>query len=68
MMTLFPSALQWLPECFGTPINKPHTLTDEEGGTTYQNLGNMEHLTLNLLYRNLYERRGKSDNARPHPT
>jgi len=30
MMTLFPSALQLLPECFGAPINKPHTLTDQE--------------------------------------
>src|SRR5579859_7372671 len=28
MVTLFPSALQLLPECSRTPINKPHTLTN----------------------------------------
>ncbi len=28
MVALFPSVLQSLPECSGTPINKPHTLTE----------------------------------------
>jgi len=28
MVTMFPSALQLLPECFRAPIHKPHTLTD----------------------------------------
>jgi hypothetical protein len=28
MITIFPPALQWPPECSGPPINKPHTLTN----------------------------------------
>jgi len=32
MVTMFPSALQLPPECFGAPVNKPHTLTDEDKG------------------------------------
>ena len=29
MVTRVPSALQLLPKCEGTPVNKPHTLTDD---------------------------------------
>jgi hypothetical protein len=33
MVALFPSALQLLPECSGTPLTKPHTLAWERLGT-----------------------------------
>jgi len=43
MITIFPPALQWPPECSGPPINKPHTLTNRARFHLHPNAPPLQH-------------------------